>query len=250
MQILLADAKIMREEAVRSPWTEPRFQANADLIAEEMSCMDVEELCRQLSCTHKIAAEVWRRYHEFRGAAKMPAILAYNGQAYKHLRADTLSDGALRFGQDHLWITSFLYGILRPMDGIVPYRMEHNVRLELTEDKPVSRYWRDKLTDTLIESVKQDDGILVHLATEEYEHLFDWKRICREVRVIQPQFYVRQKDGGIKIQAVWAKTCRGAMVRMILEQQMAMPEEMLSFAYEGFEYMPESEEDQPHYIKE
>ena len=179
----------------------------------------------------------------------MPAILAYNGQAYKHLRADTLNEDVLRFGQEHLWITSFLYGMLRPMDGIVAYRMEHNVRLDLTEEKPVGSYWRDKLTDVLIESVKEDDGILVHLATEEYEHLFDWKRICREVRVIQPQFYVRQKDGEIKIQAVWAKTCRGAMVRMILERQIAKPEEILSFAYEGFEYMPESEENHPHYIR-
>lgn len=249
MQILLADAKIMREWMDREPEREPRFQVYADMIAEEMACMDIEELSRQLKCNHRIAAEVWRRYHEFKRSKKMPAILAYNGQAYKHLRADTLNEDALRFGQEHLWITSFLYGMLRPMDGIVAYRMEHNVRLDLTEEKPVGSYWRDKLTDVLIESVKEDDGILVHLATVEYEHLFDWKRICREVKVIQPQFYVRQKDGEIKIQAVWAKTCRGAMVRMILERQIAKPEEILSFAYEGFEYMPESEENHPHYIR-
>ena len=107
MQILLADAKIMREEAGRSPRTEPRFQVYADMIAEEMACMDIEELSRQLKCNHRIAAEVWRRYHEFKRSKKMPAILAYNGQAYKHLQADTLNEDALRLGQERLWITRF-----------------------------------------------------------------------------------------------------------------------------------------------
>ena len=77
------------------------------------------------------------------------------------------------------------------------------MKLEATNDKPINQFWKDKLTDVLIHSVKADDGILIHLSTAEYEHLFDWKRICREVKVIQPLFYVRQKDGRLKMQAVW-----------------------------------------------
>ena len=169
----------------------------------------------------------------------MPAILAYNGQAYKHLRASSLSEDSLEYAQKHLWITCFLYGLLRPMDGIVPYRMEHCVSLEATNDKPVNQFWKDKLTDVLIDSVKADDGILIHLSTEEYEHLFDWKRVCKEIKVIQPLFYVRQKDGRLKMQAVWAKSCRGAMVRYILNNQLLTPEELAGFSYEGFEYAPE-----------
>ena len=84
----------------------------------------------------------------------MPALLAYNGQAYKHLRAGTLSDEALEYAQKHLWITCFLYGLLRPMDSIVPYRMEHCVTLEATNDKPINQFWKDRLTDMLIDSVK------------------------------------------------------------------------------------------------
>ena len=104
--------------------------------------------------------------------------------------------------------------------------MEHCVKLEATNDKPINQFWKDKLTDVLIHSVKADDGILIHLSTAEYEHLFDWKRICREVKVIQPLFYVRQKDGRLKMQAVWAKSCRGAMVRYILSNQLATPDEL------------------------
>ena len=251
MQILLANAKIMFDKAERKPLSTPLFQSTANSLAAEMAMMDVEELARQLDCSPKIAAENWKRYQDFAVAEKLPAILAYNGQAYKHLRAKTLSDEALAFAQEHLWITCFLYGLLRPMDGIVPYRMEHCVTLEATGDKPVNQFWHDKLTDVLIGSVKADDGILIHLSTEEYEHLFDWNRVCREVKVIHPLFYVRQSDGNLKMQAVWAKSCRGAMVRFILNNRLLTPQELTTFSHEGFEYAPQlGEEAFPHFIRE
>ena len=177
MQILLANAKIMFDKTDRKPVSTPLFQTVADTLAAEMARMGVEDLARQLDCSRKIAAENWRRYQDFMTAEKMPALLAFNGQAYKHLCACTLSDEALEYAQKHLWITCFLYGLLRPMDGIVPYRMEHCVTLEATNDKPINQFWKDRLTDVLIDSVKADDGILLHLSTEEYEHLFDWKSL-------------------------------------------------------------------------
>ena len=238
MQILLANAKIMFDKADRAAVSKPLFQSVAEMLAEEMTKLDVEELARQLDCSHKIALENWKRYRNFMASEKIPAILSYNGQAYKHLRANTLGEESLQYAQ------------LRPMDGIVPYRMEHCVTLEATNDKPVNQFWKDKLTDVLIHSVKADDGILIHLSTAEYEHLFDWKRICREVKVIQPLFYVRQKDGRLKMQAVWAKSCRGAMVRYILSNQLATPEELAAFSYEGFEYTPElGEVAFPHFVR-
>ena len=250
MQILLANAKIMYDRADREPLSTPLFQSVADRLAAEMAQMDVDELARQLDCSRKLAAENWKRYQEFSCADTMPAMLAYNGQAYKHLKANTLSSDAMEFAQEHVWITCFLYGLLRPMDAIVPYRMEHCVTLEATHDKPVSQFWKDKLTDVLIESVKADDGILVHLSTEEYEHLFDWKRVMEEVKVVHPLFYVRQANGSLKMQAVWAKSCRGAMVRFILQNRITNPEELRAFSYEGFEYSPHhGEEAYPHFIR-
>lgn len=251
MQILLANAKIMFEKADRIPVSVPLFQSTANILAAEMARMDTEELAHQLECSSKLGAENWKRYQNFTSAEKIPAILAYNGQAYKHLRAHSLCQEALDYGQQHLWITCFLYGLLRPLDGIVPYRMEHCVTMEATNDKPINQFWKEKLTDILIDSVKADDGILIHLSTEEYEHLFDWKRVCHEVRVIHPLFYVRQKDGRLKMQAVWAKSCRGAMVRFILQNQLVTPEELYTFCYEGFEFAPHiGEENVPHFIRE
>lgn len=159
MQILLANAKIMFERADKVPLSTPLFQPVANQLAAEMACMDIDQLARQLDCSRKLAAENWMRYQHFHSATTMPALLAYNGQAYKHLKAKTLSDEELIFAQRHLWITCFLYGLLRPMDGIVPYRMEHCVCLDTTGGKPIHQFWKDKLTDTLIQSVKADDGI-------------------------------------------------------------------------------------------
>lgn len=249
MQILLANAKIMKERVERRPWSEPLYQAEADLLAAEMARMDTDELARQLDCSMALAAENRLRYQAFPAASKTPALLTYNGQAYRHLRADSLTDEALRFGQEHLWITSFLYGMLRPMDGIVPYRMEHCVKLEATADQPIPHFWRSRLTDALIESVKADDGILVHLATAEYEQMFDWKRVRQAVRVVQPLFYVRKGDR-LKMQAVWAKSCRGAMTRFMLQQQLLFSDELKTFTHEGFVYDPTlGEADYPHFVR-
>lgn len=251
MQILLANAKIMFEHSEVKPLSVPMFQSIANDLAMEMASCDIDKLAKELDCSRKLAAENWQRYQNFFNAEKIPAIMAYNGQAYKHLKAKTLNKEALSFGQGHLWITCFLYGLLRPMDSIVPYRMEHCVKLDVTDNKPINTFWKDKLTDVLIDSVKSDDGILVHLSTEEYEHLFDWQRVMREVKVIHPLFYVRQKDGGLKKQAVWAKSCRGAMVRFILQNHITNPNELKAFNYEGFNYNPHiGEELYPHFIRE
>ena len=114
MQILLANAKIMFGKTDRKPLSTPLFQTTADMLAAEMAKMDMEDLARQLNCSKKIATENWIRYQNFVVAEKMPALLAYNGQAYKHLRAATLSEEALEYAQKHLWITCFLYGYSVP----------------------------------------------------------------------------------------------------------------------------------------
>ena len=113
-------------------------------------------------------------------------------------------------------------------------------------------FWKNRLTDNLIDAVKADDGVLIHLATEEYQHLFDWQRVRKEVRIVQPLFYVR-KGNDLKMQAVWAKTCRGAMTRFIIENSIdkpEKPEDICAFSYEGFSYDSKlGEPDYPHFIK-
>ena len=91
---------------------------------------------------------------------QLPAILAYHGQAYKHLKAETLTVDDLNVAQGKLWITSFLYGLLRPLDAILPYRMEGHVELPSGEGQNMFGFWKSRLTDNLIDAVKADDDTL------------------------------------------------------------------------------------------
>ena len=245
----------------------PRFKNEAQAFAKDMAQYSTETIAEMLGCSQQIAVQNRMRYLRFfEDSTKLPAILAYHGQAYKHLKAETLNVDDLTYSQGKLWITSFLYGLLRPLDGILPYRMEGNVELPSGEGQNLFGFWKNRLTDILIEAVKADGGTLVHLATvhlatEEYQHLFDWQRVRKEVRIVQPLFYVR-KGGDLKIQAVWAKTCRGAMTRFIIENHIDKPEDLCAFSYEGFTYEPILGErlrvgvhssgmpDFPHYIKQ
>ena len=288
MQIILASAKIMnvsikreQSELVRFVEREkhgtksndklksmpdislstPRFQNEAEAFATDMAQYPTDTIAEILGCSQQIAAQNKLRFMQFldepSGRAecfedkpKLPAILAYHGQAYKHLKAETLTADDLNYSQGKLWITSFLYGLLRPLDGILPYRMEGLVELPSGEGQNMFGFWKNRLTDVLIDSMKADDGILIHLATEEYQHLFDWQRVRKEVRIIQPLFYVR-KGNDLKIQAVWAKTCRGAMTRFIIENRITNPDDLSTFNYEGFEYDSSlGEADYPHFIKQ
>ena len=264
MQIILASAKIMHDRLKSVPdirLSAPRFQNEAEAFARDMAQYSAETIAEMMGCSQQIAVQNKLRFMQFFDEKpKLPAILAYHGQAYKHLKAETLTNDDLNYSQGKLWITSFLYGLLRPMDGILPYRMEGHVVIDkvasLVEELPSGEgqnmfgFWKSRLTDMLIDSVKADDGVLIHLATEEYQHLFDWQRVRREVRIIQPLFYVR-KGKELKIQAVWAKTCRGAMTRFIIENRITNPEYLNAFSYEGFEYEPAlGELDYPHFIKQ
>ena len=255
MQILLACAKIMNTPSPstiargREGVTLPRFDQEANTIAAEMGRHDVESLMEMFHCSRHIALDNKLRYqHFFDDEQRMPALAAYYGQAYKCLQAQTLGDDAWHYGQQHLWMTSFLYGLLRPMDAIHAYRMEGNVRLETTHGQTLFDYWKPRLTSVLIQAVKEDDGVLVHLATEEMEHLFDWKQVTAAVRVIQPKFLV-MKDGKPKTVTVYAKSCRGAMTRYLLQQRCRQVADLHGFEYQGFCFADGwGDEDHPHYI--
>ena len=253
MKILLASAKIMRDQLKPLPemaMSVPHFQKQAESFARDMANYSSETIAEMLGCSLQIGVQNKLRFMRFfEGEQMLPAIFAYHGQAYKHLKAETLTEEDLGFSQEHLWITSFLYGMLRPLDGILPYRMEGNVTLPSGDGENMFSFWKSRLTDVLISEVKADDGTLIHLATEEYQHLFDWQRVRREVHIVQPLFYAR-KGNSLKMQAVWAKTCRGAMTRFIIEHRLTNPAELCDFTYEGFAHEPRlGEASFPHFIK-
>ena len=160
---------------------------------------------------------------------------AYTGAVFKRILPKDFTADDFRYAQEHLRITSFLYGLLRPLDGIRPYRLEGDVRLPEKGGITMFDYWKPLLTDYFIEEIKKRGGILVNLASGEMKDLFDWKRVESEVRVITPDFQV-WKGGKLKTVVIYAKMCRGEMVRYIIKNRIGCPEDLRGFSWEGFTF--------------
>lgn len=240
MQILLSCAKDMtiRRELSPALSTTPRFLQEAKGHALQLASFTEAELGKALKCNPRLAILNKLRYLSFFDPGDSgAAVLSYNGMAYRHLRAWEFTEADFKYANAHLWICSFLYGLLRPMDRIKNYRLEGSVRLPDNDGRTMFDFWKPLLTDVLIDSVKQDDGCLVHLATEEMTRLFDWKRVKREVKVLEPQFFIREGEK-LKTVVVYAKMCRGAMARYILQNRLTTKDELTAFAYEEFNYRP------------
>ncbi len=244
MQILIGCAKIMTGCAPSdiSFATEPTFQSQANDNAMQMLNYSVEELCEMLHINRDMALENWKRFRSFHdNSIRQPATFCYDGMVYQRLAPETLSDSELRYANDHLMISSFLYGILRPLDMINKYRLEGNVILPNNNSKSMFDFWKPILTDWFINKIKADDGILIYLASDEMRNLFDWKRVKSEVKVITPTFKV-DKNGKLKTIVIYTKMCRGAMARYIIKNRITNIDELKSFEYEGFSIDNSNEE--------
>lgn len=197
MMTFISCAKTMTDHSkVEVPTTgTPQFQAEAIQHALDMSRFSAEELERLLRVNSKIAAENYLRFQDFCSEANkaLPALLAYTGIVFKRICPQDFTAEDFQYVQDHLRITSFLYGLLRPLDLIKNYRLEGDVRLPEHEGISMFDYWKPILTDEFIKSIKAQGGTLVNLASNEMKDLFDWKRIEQQVRVITPEFQVWKK---------------------------------------------------------
>lgn len=238
MQILIACAKIMsdRQPSNVPTLTSPAFQSIAADIALELSKYSPNELQELLHVNRKIANENWRRYQDFHNPdSLLPAVFSYDGMVFQKLAPESMGEDDLSYANNYLFIGSFLYGLLRPLDKIHCYRLEGNVELAYTDDKTLFDFWKPILTDRFIKKVKADDGILVNLASNEFKNLFDWKRVQKELTVITPEFRV-EKEGKLKTIVIYTKMCRGAMTRWIIQNRISEIEKLRDFQYEGFKY--------------
>ena len=239
MLVLLSCAKTMSETSkVKVPLkTVSRFQKEASGIALQMSQFSVDELERLLRVNAKIAVENYKRYQAFHaeGTPELPALLAYTGIVFKRLNAKDFSKVEFEYAQEHLRLTSFCYGLLRPLDVIRSYRLEGDVVLPELGNQTMFAYWQSRLTDVFIEDIKKAGGILCNLASDEMKSLFDWKRVEKEVHVITPEFQV-WKNGKLASIVIYIKMSRGEMTRFILKNRIENPEDLKSFSWEGFEF--------------
>ena len=164
--------------------------------------------------------------------AVKPAAFAFAGDTYQGFEAKTLDVDALRWAQDHLRILSGLYGLLRPLDAIQPYRLEMGCRLKTRRGATLYDYWGDALAQDLNAlGARQETSVLVNCASEEYFKAVD--RPALALRVVTPRFF-EVKDDRPRIVSFFAKRARGAMARFVVENRLTDPADLKGFTAGGY----------------
>ncbi len=164
------------------------------------------------------------------------AILAFKGDVYTGLQAEDFSEKDFEFAQDHLRMLSGLYGLLRPLDLMMPYRLEMGIRLENPQGSNLYTFWGDLLTEKLNKLLaEQGDKVLINLASDEYFKAVKPAKLDGEI--IKPVF-LDQKNGNYKVISFYAKKARGLMSRFIIKERLSKVSQLRDFNLEGYEYDP------------
>ncbi|KOY62773.1 hypothetical protein AM629_06745 [Photorhabdus heterorhabditis] len=162
------------------------------------------------------------------------AILAFKGDVYTGMQAEGFSDKDFDFAQDHLRILSGLYGMLRPLDLMQPYRLEMGIKLENQRGRDLYSFWGELITEKLNEALdQQGDNVLVNLASDEYFKSVNTKKLAG--KIIKPVF-LDEKNGKYKIISFYAKKARGLMSRFIIQNQLTQIDRLVEFNLDGYAF--------------
>lgn len=243
MILLIASAKKLDfARPVNPPApTQPALLKEARVLAGLLKAMDLRELAGLMALSDDLAALTAGRYRAwkppFTPANARPALLAYAGDAYAALDAGSLDAADLAFAQDHLRILSGLYGLLRPLDLIQPYRLEMGARLANPRGADLYAFWREPLTRALRKDLKADPGPLVNLASGEFFGALDAPALPG--RIVTPVFEERS-GRGFKVVSYHAKRARGLMGRFAIRGRLERAEDLKAFAGDGYGFVPEA----------
>lgn len=222
--------------------TQPVFQQQIAELVNVCRQLSPTELSKLMSISAKLADLNHQRYQNFAtdrydlSNAKQ-ALFAFQGDVYKGLDASTLDQTAVNFAQDHLVMLSGLYGLLRPLDLMQPYRLEMKTKLNNAKGKDLYTFWADQLTQQLDKWLQtHNEPTIINLASNEYFHAIQPKAINGRVLTID---FKEAKDGQLKTIGIHAKRARGLMARYIMAHQMTQSEPLKHFAEAGYQFQAE-----------
>lgn len=218
--------------------TVPEFAADAARLAKVAKAQSVDDLCKLMDISDALGQLNRDRFKAFCSKPKpdgtWPAAFLFAGDTYAGLEATTMEPDALRWAQAHLRILSGLYGALRPLDAIQPYRLEMGSKLVNKKGDDLYTYWGDKIARALnAQALKVGTKVLINCASAEYFGAVDRKRL--KLRVITPVF-LEDRAGEAKIVSFWAKKARGAMARFIADHQLTDPSDLCGFEAGGYRF--------------
>jgi hypothetical protein len=247
MLTVISPAKRLNEKAHPLPeglfQTVPEFLADAARLARLARDLSAQDLCGLMDISPKLGALNRDRFAAFDPKAPgTPAAYLFDGDTYAGLEARRLEPDALRWAQGHLRILSGLYGLLRPLDGIQPYRLEMGARLANPKGADLYNWWGKKPALAL-KALAAETGatVLVNCASAEYFGAVNLKALG--LPVLTPVF-LEEKGGEAKIVSFWAKKARGAMARFIAENHLTDPTDLRGFATGGYAFDAGQSDDQ------
>jgi cytoplasmic iron level regulating protein YaaA (DUF328/UPF0246 family) len=240
MLIVISPAKSLdfATPPVIQDYTIPDLLPESAKLAGRLKAMNPKQLSALMDISADLGNLNFKRYQEwqtpFTPENAKQAILAFNGDVYQGLDAATLSEEKLLFSQNKLRILSGLYGVLKPLDLIQPYRLEMGTKLKYHKSKDLYEFWGHLITKKINEAVSESgSGVLINLASNEYFKSIDRKKLKAEI--VRPDFK-DFKNGSYKMISFFAKRARGLMTRFILENKITEPSDLLAFNFEGYSF--------------
>lgn len=234
MKIILSPAKQMNMDLDSlEPLGLPVFMEQSEEILAWLREQTYEELKKLWKCNDKIAEQNFDRIKHMNLRNQLtPAILAYDGIAFKYMAPAVFEYEQLDYVQEHLCILSAFYGALRPMDGVTPYRLEMQAKAAIGGHKDLYDLWGKRLYD-----VVRDDGLIINLASKEYSKCIEKYLSDRDTYITVS--FVEQSGEKLLTKGTYAKMARGEMVRFMAEKQIENPEDIKAFNRLGYVFRQE-----------
>ena len=239
MRIIISPAKKMRVDTDSISYQDlPKFLPKTEELCAILQSMTEADLKKLWKCNDQIAAlNIQRLQNMDLHNCLTPAVLAYEGIQYQYMAPGVFTEQAFDYVQEHLRILSGFYGILKPFDGVTPYRLEMQAKLRAGECKDLYAYWGDSLANTLF----YETDCIVNLASKEYSVCVS-KYLPQNVRFITCVFG-EEKNGKVIEKGTMCKMARGEMVRFMAENQIGDPEQIKSFCRLNYYFDPSRSND-------
>ena len=254
MLIVLSPAKTLDYSVdPKSNHTAPQFLSQSSKLIKTLKEKEPKDIASLMGLSDKLATLNFDRYQSWKAAKSVssdakPSMLVFKGDVYQGLNAEDFSNKDLKFAQKHLRILSGLYGILRPMDIMKPYRLEMGTKLETSNGKNLYEFWGELVQNNVIDDLSsQKSDLLINLASKEYFSVLG--KMPEFINVVSPVFK-DYKSGKYKIISFYAKKARGLMARWIIQNKITDFEELINFDIDGYKYSKaESTTSEPVFLR-
>ena len=215
--------------------SEPLFESEAERLVLKLKKMNPKGLGDLMSISDKLADLNWSRFQNWRSLKNnsdaIQPVFSFTGEVFKGLDASSMTDQELSIAQDSIRVLSGLYGLLKPLDGICPYRLEMGTKFNVTDSRSnLYEFWGEKLSDSLNGELNSND-VVVNLASKEYSKAIHFENITHTV--VSPLFK-DYKNGKLKTIMMYAKKARGSMARYIVQNKLDSLEDLKNYRVDNY----------------